>query len=175
MTSRLRIDLFTFALGALALLAVLFFEARNGAAVAMCVLCFAGLMAARLAGFSNRALVPLTIGLVAILWMVWIDPPSTSRRTSALAHGLGGVLVGWALADYLRARISWPGWGLVALTAVLAVTVLWELGELFVDSAFDTSLRPNAADSVEDILLGALGGSGAVAAAWLLAPRRTRD
>ena len=44
---RLRLDLFAFSLGALSLLTLGFFVARNGAAVIMCSLCFAGLVAAR--------------------------------------------------------------------------------------------------------------------------------
>lgn len=173
-TQRLRIDLFAFALGALALLSLGFFGARNGAALVMCGLIFAGLLGARLLGFSNRALVPLALGLVVILWIVWIDPPSGSRRVSALAHGAGGLLVGWALAEFLRARVSWPVWGLAALASVFALTVLWELGEYVGDRALDTALIPNRADSVEDIFFGTAGGTLAIAFAWLLAPRADR-
>ena len=70
-TDRLRLDPFALALGALALLTLAFVSARNGAALVMCVLCFAGLLSARLIGFSNRALVPLALGLIALLWIVW--------------------------------------------------------------------------------------------------------
>src|SRR5215210_2539327 len=123
---RLRIDLFAFALGALALLSLAFFGDRNGAALIMCALVFAGLLAARMAGFSNRALVPVALGLVAILWMVWIDPPASGHKTSALAHFGGGALLGWALSEYLRSRVRWPLWAAVALAAVFSLTVLWE-------------------------------------------------
>jgi len=167
---RLRIDLFAFALGALALLSFAFVGDRNGAALVMCGLVFAGLLGARLAGFPNRALVPLALGLVAILWMVWIDPPASSRKTSALAHGAGGALIGWAVAEYLRVRISWPLWGVAALAAVFGLTVLWELGELLGDRLLETALIPSARDSAEDVFVGCLGGAGAVAIAWLLAP-----
>jgi hypothetical protein len=173
-TERLRIDLFAFALGALALLSLAFLGARNGAALVMCGLCFAGLVGARLLGFSNRALVPLAFGLVVILWMVWIDPPASSRKTSALAHGAGGLLIGWALAEYLRVRIPWPTWGLAALASVFGLTVLWELGEYVGDLALTTSLIPNKTDSAVDIFLGTAGGAAAVAAAWLLLPRGDR-
>lgn len=173
--SRLRIDLFAFALGALALLSLAFFGARNGAALIMCGLVFAGLIGARLAGFSNRALVPLALGLVAILWIVWVDPPASSRRTSALAHGAGGALIGWAVADYLRVRISWPAWGLVALAAVFSLTLLWELGELVGDRVLETALIPSKRDSAEDIFFGTLGGVGAVFVAWLLVPAPRRS
>ena len=172
MESRLRIDLFAFALGALALLSVVFFSTRNGAALVMCALCFAGLLAARLAGFSNRALVPLAAGLVVILWLVWLEPPAGSQRTSALAHAAGGALIGWALAEFLRTRMRWPHWGLAALAAVVAVTVLWEIGEFAGDRLLTTGLQPNKTDSALDIFFGTFGGATTVALASLLAPRR---
>jgi hypothetical protein len=169
---RLRIDLYAFAHGALALLSLVFLSARNGAALIMCGLVFAGLVIARLADFSSRALVPVALGLVVILWMVWLDPPASSHKTSALAHFAGGALVGWAVSEYLRTRIAWPLWGAAALVAVVAVTVCWELGELVGDRVLDTALIPSARDSAEDIFFGTLGGGGAVLIAWLLAPAR---
>ena len=171
---RLRIDLFAFALGALALLSLAFFGARNGAALVMCALVFCGLLVARVAGFSNRALVPLALGLVVILWMVWLDPPASSHKTSALAHFSGGALVGWALSEYLRTRAPWPLWGLAALAAVFGLTVLWEIGELAGDRVLDTALIPAWRDSAEDIFFGTIGGGGAVFLAWLLAPAGKR-
>ncbi len=174
MADRLRIDLFAFALGALALLSAAFFYSRNGAALVMCALCVAGLLAARLAGFSNRALVPVAAGVVVILWMVWIDPPASSHRTSALAHCAGGALIGWALSEYLRGRLGWPQWGLAALAAVVGVTVLWELGEYLGDDLLGTALQPNKTDSAADIFFGTFGGATTVALAWLLAPRTAR-
>jgi hypothetical protein len=170
---RLRIDLFAFALGALALLTFGFFSTRNGAAVVMCGLCFAGLLVARLAGFSNRALVPLAAGLVVILWWVWVDPPADPRQTSALAHGVGGALAGWALAEYLRGRLTWPLWALGALAGVFGLTVLWELGEYVGDRVLTTGLIPSRRDSAVDIFFGTLGGAAAVGLAALL-PRRDR-
>jgi hypothetical protein len=171
---RLRIDLFAFALGALALISLAFLETRNGAALVMCVLCFAGLLAARLAGFSNRALVPVTLGLVVILWLVWFDPITiTSRNMSALAHAGGGALIGWALSEFLRTRIGWPQWGVIALLAVFAVTLLWEVGEFAGDRILTTSLQASKTDSVLDVFFGTFGGAATVALAWLLAPRPT--
>jgi hypothetical protein len=176
MESRLRLDLFALALAALALLSVAFFYARNGAALVMCALCLAGLLAARLAGFSNRALVPVVLGLIVILGGVWIvDLPASSRNVSALAHAGGGLLIGWALSEYLRTRIAWPYWGLLALAAVFSVTVLWELGEYAGDRALGTALQPNKTDSALDIFFGTFGGATTVALAWLLAPRPPRD
>lgn len=169
---RLRIDPFAFALGALALLTAAFAGARNGAALIMCGLCLGALLGARLAGFSNRALVPVALGLVMILWMVWIDPPASSHKTSALAHGAGGALLGWALSEYLRTRVAWPLWALAALAGVFGLTVLWELGEYLGDRALGTALIPSLRDSAVDIAFGTVGGAGAVAIAGLLAPAR---
>ena len=169
---RLRIDLFAFALGALALLSLAFLAARNGPALIMCALVFTGLVAARMVGFSNRALVPLAVGLVVILWIVWVDPPASARKTSAIAHGAGGALIGWAVSEYLRDRAAWPLWGAAALATVFGLTVLWEIGESLGDRALDTALNPRPRASVEDIFFGSLGGAGAVFIAWLLVPSR---
>jgi hypothetical protein len=172
--SRLRIDLFAFALGALTLLSAFFYGTRNGAALIMCALCFAALLVARLAGFSNLALVPLALGIVALLWIVWIDPPAGPVRTGAIAHGVGGLLVGWALAEWLRGRLTWPAWALTALAGVFALTVLWEFGEYFGDRLLATSLVPSARDSAIDIFFGALGGATAVALAGFLPDRAAK-
>ncbi len=157
--SRLRLDSFAVALGALALLTFAFVGDRNGAAVIMCGLCFGGLLTGRLVGFSNRALVPLALGLVVILLMVWSASPLSSWQTSTLAHLGGGALMGWVLAEFLRARLDWPLWALVALAGVCTLTVVWELGEYLGDRTFETSLVPNRRDSVVDIFFGSLGGA----------------
>jgi hypothetical protein len=170
---RLRIDSFAFALGALSLLALGFFHARNGGAVIMCALSIGGLVSARLLGFSNRALVPLTVGLVVLLWVLWVHPPPlSSKENSALAHGVGGVLVGWAVSEYLRGRVDWPLWGIGAVGVVFGLTVMWEIGEWIGDRAFDTALVPNKRDSATDIAFGVLGGSVGTLIATLAAARR---
>lgn len=171
-----RIEPFLVAVGALAMLTFAFVSARNGAAVVMCALCLAGLLAGRAAGFSNRALVPLGLGLAAILWIVWIDPVvEGGPQTSALAHFGGGALVGWAFSEFLRTRIAWPYWAAFALTAVFGITILWELGEYLGDRTLGTALAPNRFDSAFDIFFGAVGGTLTVALAWLVAPRATRE
>ena len=171
---RLRIDLFAFALGALALLSLFFYATRNGAALLMCALCLGGLLAARVAGFSNLALVPLALGVVVLLWIVWFDPPAGPHRTSALVHGAGGALVGWAIAESLRGRLSWPAWGVVTLASVAGLAVLWELGELLGDRILETALVPSGRDSALDISFGIFGGASAIALARLLPQRRRR-
>jgi hypothetical protein len=171
---RLRIDLFAFALGALSLLTLGFFAARNGAAVIMCSLCFAGLIAGRLIGFSNRALVPLAGGLVILLYVLWVDPPPlTSHQLSAIAHGSGGLLVGWAVSEYLRGRTSWPLWAIGAIGVVFGLTIVWELGEYVGDRVLDTALETSKTDSALDITFGTFGGAaGTFIAALVPSPLR---
>jgi hypothetical protein len=171
---RLHLDLFVFmlALGAVGVMTLSFFSSRNGAALVMCGICIAGLVAARLIGFSNRALVPAAAGFVVLLYLVWINPPFDSdHRTSALAHGVGGLLVGWAVAEYLRGRIEWPLWAIGAVAVVLGLTVLWEFGEYLGDRVLDTALIPNKRDSAVDIAFGTLGGAFGVMLASLVPAR----
>ena len=86
------------ALGVLALLSLAFVETRNGAALVMCALCFAGLIAARVAGFSNRALVPVAVGLIAILGVVVLAVPCLALflllQRQFVAASLAGALKG---------------------------------------------------------------------------------
>ena len=172
---RLRIDTFSFALAALTMTTLAFLAARNGAAVVMCALCLAGVLAGRLAGLSNRALVPLILGLVAILWLICVDPPAGPRKTSAHAHFSGGALAGWALAETLRGRLRWPGWAVAVLVAVLALTVLWELGEWAGDRALETGLIPSRRDSAVDVFFGMCGATIAVLVARVLSRFARRE
>ena len=160
-TPRPRLDLlaFAFALGLVAWPAIGFVSERNGAAAIMCAMCLAGLVAGRIVGVPGRVLLPVAFGLMVLLWMVWIDPPASSRKTSALAHAIGGTLAGWALVAALRHRIrDWLAVALVALSGVLVLALVWELGEYAGDRLFDTALIPNKHDSSEDILFGTVGG-----------------
>jgi hypothetical protein len=160
-TPRPRLDLLAFAL-ALALVAwptIGFFSERNGAAAIMCAMCLAGLIGGRIVGVPGRVLLPVALGLMVILWMVWIDSPAGPRKTSALAHAIGGALAGWALVEAARHRIrGWLPVALLALSVVIVLTLVWELGEYAGDRLFDTSLIPSKRDSAEDILMGTAGG-----------------
>jgi hypothetical protein len=175
--SRPRLDLLAFGL-ALALVAwpaVGFISERNGAASIMCAMCLAGLVAGRVAGVPGRVLLPVALGLLVVLWMVWIDPPASSRKTSALAHAIGGTLAGWALAETLRRRIAgWLAIAILALLVVVCLTVIWELGEYAGDRLFDTALVPRKRDSAEDILFGTLGGAVGILFAAVVASLRPR-
>ncbi len=82
-------------------------------------------------GFSNRALVPVALGLVVVLAVLWGEAlPVSSHVNSAIAHASGGLLVGWAVSEYLRDRYVWALWPLGVLVAVFSVGVVWELLEL---------------------------------------------
>jgi len=165
---------FLIALGVLAAAAAAFASQRNGAAVLMCAICLTGLMLGRLAGVSGPALLTVGLGLAAILWMVWIDPPASSRKTSALAHLAGGALAGWALALTLRPRLTAELWPFAALACVVALTGVWEAAEWVGDRAIDTGLNPNARHSAEDVFFGTCGGIGAIVLVGLLTRRRDK-
>jgi hypothetical protein len=160
-TLRPRLDPLAFAL-ALALVAwsaIGFVSERNGAAAIMCAMCLAGLVGGRIVGVPGRVLLPVAFGLMVVLWMVWIDPPASARKTSALAHAIGGTLAGWALVEALRRQgRDWLLVALLALSVVIFLTLVWEFGEYAGDRLFDTALIPNKRDSAEDILFGTVGG-----------------
>jgi hypothetical protein len=174
-TLRPRLDLLAFAL-ALALVAWLtigFVSERNGAAAIMCSMCLAGLVGGRIVGVSGRVLLPVAFGLTVVMWMIWIDPPIGSRKTSALAHAIGGTLAGWALVETLRHRMRDPlSVALLALSAVVVLTLVWELGEYAGDLLFDTALQPSKGDSAEDILFGTAGGLLGITLGGVIAFRR---
>jgi hypothetical protein len=171
-TPRPPLDLLAFSL-ALALVAwpaIGFVSERNGAAALMCAMCLAGLVAGRIVGVPGRVLLPVAFGLMVVLWMIWIDPPASPRKTSALAHAIGGTLAGWALVEALRHRISdWQSVAVLALAVVIVLTLVWEFGEYAGDRLFDTALVPRTRDSVEDILFGTAGGVVGITVAGIAA------
>jgi hypothetical protein len=158
---RPRLDLLAFAL-ALALVAwptIAFVSERNGAATIMCAMCLVGLVAGRIVGVPGRVLLPVALALVVVLWIVWVDPVASPRKTSALAHAIGGTVVGWALVEALRHRIrSWLVVAALALSIVIILTLVWELGEYVGDRLLDTTLIPSKRSSAEDIFFGTAGG-----------------
>jgi hypothetical protein len=107
----------------------------------------------------GRVLLPVAIGLAVVLGLIWIDSPVGPHKTSAFAHAVGGTLAGWGLVEALRHRVRDPlSLALIALTAVVALTLVWELGEYIGDRLLDTSLQPSKRDSAEDIAIGTVGG-----------------
>ena len=167
---------FAIALALLALLAVSFVYERNGSATIMSVMCLAGLIAAGIVGVPGRVLLPVAFGFTLVLLMLWIDPSATSWKTSAIAHAVGGSLVGWTLVEALRRRVgNWPSVALAALTVVIVLTLVWELGEYLGDRLFDTALEPGWRDSAIDILFGTVGGIAGIAFAGLAASLRSAD
>ncbi len=174
--ARTRIYPFVLSLGLLALLTYAFVERRNGAAVIMCATCFGGLVAARAVGFSNRALVPLALGLVLVLVVVWGDVLTLdSDANSAIAHASGGLLAGWAISEYLRDRYVWVLWPVAVLIAVFALGIVWEISEVVGDRAFDTALVPNRRDSIADVMFGTLGGLVGLLVSVLFPPASHRS
>jgi hypothetical protein len=171
-TLRPRLDFLAFAL-ALAVVAwpaIGFVSERNGAAAIMCAMCLAGLVGGRIVGVPSRVLLPVAGGLTAVLFLIWIDSPVGPHKTSALAHVIGGTLAGWALVEALRHRIRDPvSAALLALLAVIALTLVWELGEYAGDQLLGTSLRPSTRDSAEDIFIGTAGGLFGISFGGMLA------
>jgi hypothetical protein len=171
-TLRPRLDVLAFAL-ALALVAwpaIVFVSERNGAAAIMCAMCLAGLVAGRIVGVPGRVLLPVAFGLTVVLWMIWVDSPIGPRKTGALAHAVVGTLAGWALVEALRHRIRDPLLvALVAISAVIVLTLVWEVGEYAGDRLFDTALQPSKRDSAQDILFGTAGGMVGIAFAGCVA------
>jgi hypothetical protein len=157
--TRERFEPFALALGLLLGLVAVFYVHRNGGAVIMSATCAGGLVAGRMVGFSNRSLVPLALGLVAVLVIVWGEVlPVSAHVNSAVAHASGGLLLGWAISEYLRDRYVWALWPVAVLLSVFAVGVVWELVEYAGDQAFGTDLTPNLRDSITDVTFGTLGG-----------------
>jgi len=176
-TLRARFDsAFAIALALVALPAASFVYERNGGATIMSAMCLAGLITAGIVGVPGRVLLPVAFGFMVVLLMVWIDPSGASWKTSAFAHAVGGSLVGWTLVEALRRRIrDWPSVALTALTVVIVVTVVWELGEYVGDRLFDTALDPGLRDSAIDILFGTAGGMVGIALAGLAASLRRAE
>jgi predicted outer membrane lipoprotein len=165
-TPRPRLDLLAFALSlaVLAWPAINFVSERNGAASIMCAICFAGLVAGWIVRVPGTVLLAVAFGLTAVLWMVWVDPLASARKTSALAHAMGGFVVGWACVETLLRRVrNLLSVAILALSLVIVLTVLWEVGEYVGDRLLDTALIPRKRDSAEDIFFGTLGGSLGIA------------
>jgi hypothetical protein len=160
-TRRPRLDLLAFAL-ALTLVAcptIGFVAAQNGGAAIMCAMCLAGIVAGRIVGVPGRVLLPVAFGILVVLSLIWIDSPIGPRKTSAVAHAIVGTLVGWGVAETLRHRIrDRLSVALLALSVVIVLTLVWELGEYAGDRLFGTALNPSKGNSAEDILFGTAGG-----------------
>ena len=160
-TRRSRLDLLAFAL-ALALVAcpaIGFVAEKNGGAAIMCAMCLAGLVAGRIVGVPGRVLLPVAFGILVVLWLIWIDSPIGPHKTSAVAHAIVGTLAGWGVAETLRHRTrDRLSVALQALSVVIALTLVWELGEYAGDRLFGTALNPSKSNSAEDILFGTAGG-----------------
>ena len=64
---------------------------------------------------------------------------------------------------------------LAALTVVIVLTLVWELGEYLGDRLFDTALEPGWRDSAIDILFGTAGGIVGIAFAGLAVSLRRAE
>jgi hypothetical protein len=107
----------------------------------------------------GRVLLPVAFGILLVLTLIWIDSPIGPHKTSAVAHAIVGTLVGWGVAETLRHRTrDRLSVALQALSVVIALTLVWELGEYAGDRLFGTALNPSLRNSAEDVLFGTAGG-----------------
>ena len=121
----------------------------------MCGLCLAGLLAAPGRRLLEPRAGPGALGLVVILWMVWIDPPADLAQDERPRARAGGALVGWAAGGVPARPPRLAALGARRrLAGVFALTVLWELGEYVGDLALGTALIPSKRDSALDIVFG---------------------
>ena len=167
-----RLDLlaFTLALALVACATIGFVANQNGGAAIMCAMCLAGLVAGRIVGVPGRVLLPVAFGILVVLSLIWIDSPIGPRKTSAVAHATVGALAGWGVVETLRHRVrGWLSVALLALSVVIVLTLVWELGEYAGDRLFGTALNPNKRESAEDILFGTAGGLVGITFASLVA------
>jgi hypothetical protein len=173
-TLRSRFDpAFALALALVVLAALGFVSDRNGPATIMSAMCLGGLVAGGIVGVPGRVLLPVAFGFMVVIWMTKIDPAANGNEASAFAHAIGGGLVGWALVEALRPRIrDWLSVALVALSVVIALTLVWEIGEYAGDRLFDTALDPGWRDSAIDIFFGTAGGIVGIAFAGAVSLRR---
>jgi hypothetical protein len=80
-------------LGAAAALAL-----GSRAVAAMFGLSFGALAGAALLGWPRRSLMVVGLGVACIVWLVLLGVVGEPGAGSAIAHGLGGALVGWGAA-----------------------------------------------------------------------------
>jgi hypothetical protein len=161
---------FSLALALVACPTIVFVSERNGGAAIMCGMCLAGLVAGRIVGVPGRVLLPVALGILVVLSLIWIDSPVGPRKTSAVAHAIVGTLAGWAVVETLRHRVRERlSVALLALSVVIALTLVWEVGEYAGDRLFGTALNPSTRNSAEDILFGTAGGLVGITFASLVA------
>jgi hypothetical protein len=132
----------------------------------MFVLGLGGLLAGRMVGVPERHLALIAFGLTVFAWPIALFESPIPRATSTLAHIAVAALLAWALADPVRhrwpeamARPWSPRWFLIPVL-VLAIGVVWELGEWVGDALFETDLSIRPLDAVADL---AADFAGAVA------------
>jgi hypothetical protein len=148
---------------------------RDRPGVAMFGVCFAAIAAAALLGWPRRSLTVVGVGVAAIVWLVLLGVIGEAGLGSAIAHFLGGALVGWALADAIRrtpgARADARRVFAAAVLATLVVGIVWELWEWGTDAVIGTSLSGDIADTALDLISDCAGAAAGAALAVSRLPR----
>src|SRR5688572_30758079 len=157
-----RVDAFDVAIVALAASVALFAAIGESGFAAMAGLCAVGLAVTRSLTAPRDSLTVLAIGLVFLIWTIYLIPTEDQRTVSFIAHVGGGALAAFAIFDLLGAwAMEWARRAWITLAAVIGLALGWEVAERLVDSLFDTALDPNGADTLYDLVatnLGAIAG-----------------
>ena len=150
----------------LSAVAALAIESRAG--TAMFAVSFGAILGAALLGWPRRSMTVVGLGVAAITWLVVLGVIGEAGAGSAIAHGIAGALLGWALADAILrtpgARAEATRVLVAAVLATLVVGVVWELWEWGTEALTGTNLTGGIADTIADLIAD---GAGAAAGAAL--------
>lgn len=110
-----------------------------------------------------------------VFWLYYIHEKATFAEKNAvenyeldkIVHIIGGIFI-IAVSAFLKGRLSLRS----ALTSLIVVALVWEIGELVFDPevsrSFYTSFARWRADAIVDVLACIAGGAGFY---WMLRPR----
>lgn len=129
------------------------------------VLGIGGLIAGRVIGIPDRRLVAIAVALILLAWPTAMFTSPAPRATSTFSHLVIAGLLAWFLAAPIRARrpsaVARPwsrGW--FAIPAfVLAIGVVWELGEWLADAVVSSDLALSPLDTLADLAADFVGAS----------------
>jgi hypothetical protein len=139
------------------------FASGSLAGAAMFGVSFGAIAGAALLGWPRRSLTVVGVGVACIVWLILLGLVGEVGVGSAIAHGLGGALVGWALTDaILRTPGARANAGRVLAAAVLAtltVGAVWEVWEWTTDALIGTDLNGGIADTTLDLIADGIGAA----------------
>ncbi|MEK6327459.1 MAG: hypothetical protein AABM66_08040 [Actinomycetota bacterium] len=141
--------------------AALALESRAG--VGMFGVSFGAIAGAALLAWPRRSLTVVGLGVGCVVWLVLLGVIGQPGFRSAIAHGIGGALLGWALADgILRTpgvRVEARRVLIAAVLATLVVGVVWELWEGATDALMGTNMNGGIDDTTLDLIADGVGAA----------------